>query len=139
MLKVERGSYYAWLNRTPSCRELANELLDKKIVSLFEMHKHRYGVRRITDELHSQGETCGKNRVACRMKKLGLQAKAKKKFKVTTDSEHALPIASNLLNRDFSATAPNQKWVGDISYVHTGEGWLYLAGIIDLSSRSVIG
>ena len=87
----------------------------------------------------TQGETCGKNRVAKRMKHLGLRAKAKRKFKVTTDSKHNLPVAPNLLNRDFSATAPNQKWVGDISYIWTDEGWMYLAVVIDLYSRAVIG
>jgi len=73
------------------------------------------------------------------MKHLGLRAKARKKFKVTTDSKHNLPVAPNLLNRDFTALAPNQKWCGDISYVWTGEGWMYLAVVIDLYSRAVIG
>lgn len=139
MFSVERSGYYAWLKRTPSKRHQANEALDKKIMSLFNTHHHRYGGPRITDELHDQGEIVGKNRVARRLKHLGLRAKAKKKFKVTTDSSHALPVALNRLNRDFRAYAPNQKWVGDISYVWTDEGWLYLAVVIDLYSRAVIG
>ncbi len=73
------------------------------------------------------------------MRKLGLRAKGKKKFKVTTDSNHNLPVAANLLDRDFSTTAPNQKWVSDITYIWTDEGWLYLATVIDLYSRTVIG
>ncbi len=111
----------------------------KKIVDIFNRHHSRYGHPRITNELHEQGETCGKNRVYRRMTSLGLKAKGKKKFKVTTDSNHNLPIAANLLNRDFSTTGPNQKWVGDITYIWTDEGWLCLAAIIDLYSRAVIG
>jgi len=113
--------------------------LDKRITDIFNAHKSRYGAQRIADELHADGEICSKNRVAKRMRHLKLRAKAKKKFKVTTDSKHNLPVAPNLLNRDFSATAPNQKWVGDISYVWTDEGWMYLAVVIDLYSRVVIG
>jgi putative transposase len=139
MLSIERSGYYAWVKRKPSKRNLLNEELDKKIITTFNIHKGRYGVQRITDELRDHGETCGKNRVSKRMKYLGLHAKAKKKFKITTDSKHKLPVAKNLLDRDFSTTAPNQKWVGDISYVWTEEGWMYLAVVIDLYSRAVIG
>lgn len=139
MLLIERSGYYAWLKRKPGKRELSNRGLDQKIVSIFNLHKSRYGAIRITDELHDTGELCGKNRVARRMKQLGLQAKAKKKYKMTTDSNHDLPVAANLLNRDFTATAPNQKWVSDISYIWTEEGWLYLAVVIDLYSRAVVG
>ena len=113
--------------------------MDKKIIYIFNAHHSRYGSPRITDELHDTGEMCGKDRVARRMKHLGLKAKAKKKFKVTTDSSHHLPVAANLLNRDFTTLAPNQKWCGDISYVWTDEGWMYLAIVIDLYSRAVIG
>jgi hypothetical protein len=120
-------------------RQISNDNLDKKVVAIFNAHHGRYGVKRITDELHEDGEICGKNRVAKRMMHLGLRAKAKKKFKVTTDSKHNLPVAPNLLNRDFTAIAPNQKWVGDISYIWTDEGWMYLAVVIDLFSRTVVG
>jgi transposase InsO family protein len=89
--------------------------------------------------LQGEGESASKNRVARRMKVLGIQAKGKKKFKATTDSKHNLPVATNLLNRDFTATKPNEKWCGDITYVWTEEGWLYLATVIDLYSRKVIG
>ncbi len=114
MFSIERSRYYAWINRKPSQQSIA-------------------------DELHDQGETCSRNRVCRRMKKLGLYAKGKKKFKVTTDSNHHLPVAANWLNRDFTASAPNQKWVSDITYIWTDEGWLYLATVIDLYSRAVIG
>ena len=139
MLSIERSGYYAWLKKPLSRRQVVNQVLDKKIISLFEKHQSRYGSPRLTDELKEQGEICSKNRVARRMKQLNLYAKAKKKFKVTTDSKHHLPVAENILNRDFSATLPNQKWVGDISYIWTKEGWLYLAVVIDLYSRAVIG
>lgn len=139
MFSIERSGYYAWLNRKPGIRFKSNEELDKKILPIFQRHQSRYGAGRITDELHENGEKCSKNRVARRMKYLGLRAKAKKKFKVTTDSKHNLPVAPNLLNRDFTASAPNQKWCGDISYIWTDEGWMYLAVVIDLYSRAVIG
>ncbi len=139
MFSIERSGYYAWTKRKPSKQRIANEALDKKIIDIFNSHSSRYGYPRITDELLDQGEICGKNRVFRRMRKLGLRAKGKKKFKVTTDSNHNLPVAANLLDRDFSTTAPNQKWVSDITYIWTDEGWLYLATVIDLYSRAVIG
>jgi putative transposase len=139
MLSIERSGYYAWLKRQPGKREQNNVTLDKKIMIAFNHHKGRYGAPRLTDELQGDGEICSKNRVARRMQCLGLKAKGKKKFKHTTDSKHHLPVAANLLNRDFKAEAPNQKWCGDITYVWTQEGWLYLAVVIDLYSRKVIG
>ena len=139
MLSIERSGYYAFLKRIPSKRELSNKQLDEKIILLFEKHHHRYGAPRLTDELKDQGEVCSQNRVARRLKHLKLRAKAKRKFKVTTDSKHNLPVADNLLNRDFTAERPNQKWCGDITYIWTNEGWLYLAVVIDLYSRAVIG
>lgn len=139
MFSIERSGYYFWLKRQPGKRRCSNQELDKKIYNIFNFHKSRYGAKRITDDLRDAGEKCSKNRVAKRMQHLGLRAKAKKKFRVTTDSKHNLPVAPNLLNRDFSAIAPNQKWVGDISYVWTDEGWMYLAVVIDLYSRAVVG
>jgi putative transposase len=139
MFSIDRSGYYAWLKRVPGKRQQANEELDKKITHIFKSHHNRYGSPRITDELRADAENCSKNRVARRMRHLGLKAKGKKKFKVTTDSKHNFPVAQNLLNRDFTANAPNQKWCGDISYVWTDEGWMYLAVVIDLYSRSVVG
>ena len=139
MFSIERSGYYAWLKRKPCKRKNANDILDKKIIQLFDKHHNRYGSTRLTDELHDQHVNCSRNRVARRMRYLGLRAKAKKKFRVTTDSSHNMPVAENLLARNFSASAPNQKWVGDISYIWTDEGWLYLAVVIDLYSRAVIG
>jgi len=102
-------------------------------------HRQRYGSPRITRALQAQSVPCSHTRVERRMKKMGLKAVAKRKFKVTTDSAHSNPVFDNVLKRDFTTTAINQKWVGDITYVATDEGWLYLAVIIDLHSRAVIG
>lgn len=139
MLCIERSGYYAWQQRKPGVRQQANEKLDKKIIQLFNAHQQRYGSPRILHELRDIGEHCSKHRVARRMYHLGLRARGKKKFKVTTDSNHKLPVAENILSRDFTAIAPNQKYVTDISYIWTDEGWLYLAIVIDLYSRAVIG
>lgn len=139
MFLLERSGYYAWLKRPPSKRQQANAVLDKKIRILFNDHHSRYGAPRLREELCSHGVICSKNRVARRMRYLGLQAKARKKFKKTTDSSHAFPIAGNLLHRDFTAERPNQKWCGDISYIRTDEGWMYLAVVMDLYSRAVVG
>jgi len=139
MLLINRSGYYAWCKRKTSKREIANIDLDKKVKVAFDEHRGRYGAPRITEDLKASGESCSQNRVAKRMKHLGLCAKGKKRFKATTDSNHKLPVAENILNRDFIATRPNQKWVGDISYIWTDEGYMYLAVIIDLYSRTIIG
>jgi len=139
LFSVSRSGYYSWLTRKPSQRERDNRRLDVKIKALYAEHKQRAGSPRITLDLRADDETCSENRVARRMKALGLRALAKRKFKVTTDSEHSKPIYNNVLNRDFTTTAINQKWAGDITYIHTQEGWLYLAVMLDLHSRAVIG
>lgn len=139
VFKVSRSGYYDYLKAVPKPRMIANQCLDEKIHTIYHQHQGRYGAVRVHRELGDQNEPCSLNRVARRMSALGLKGKARKKFKVTTDSKHNLPVAENLLARDFSATAPNQKWVGDITYIATQEGWLYLAVIIDLYSRAVIG
>lgn len=136
---VSRSGYYDWLYRKPSKQTLANKSLDKQIVDVYYKHKKRYGAPRITKSLNAIGTICSRTRVARRLKHLGLAAVARKKFKVTTDSEHQNPIYENVLNRDFKTTAINQKWAGDITYIQTDEGWLYLAVIIDIHSRAVIG
>ena len=138
-LKVSRSGFYAWLIDETSDRSQANQVLDLKIIDIFKTHKKRYGVPRITEELRDQGYCVNHKKVEKRMKLLGLKAKQAKKFKATTDSNHKQPVACNLLNQDFSASAPNQKWAGDITYIWTQAGWLYVAVIIDLFSRQVIG
>ena len=136
---LSRSGYYSWLNRGPSKRELTNKELDQKITTIFEANKSRYGAPRIARVLEAHGDTYSLNRIARRMQKMSLKAIAKKKFKVTTYSEHTKPIYANILNRDFVTTTINQKWCGDISYVRTYEGWMYLTLVIDLHSRAVIG
>lgn len=137
--EVSKSGYYKWRAKKPSERMLENQKLDQKIRVIYDEHKGRYGVPRITDELKDQGLKVNKKRVERRMKVLNFKGKQARKFKVTTDSNHQLPVAKNLLNQDFSAMDINQKWAGDITYVWTTSGWLYLAVIIDLFSRQVIG
>ncbi len=138
-LTVSTSGYYAWYKRPESTRSQSNRILDGQIQKVYTEHKRRYGVPRITDELRDQGFHCSENQVARRMQKLGLRGIQAKKFKRTTDSSHNKPTAPDLINQDFTAAAPNQKWVSDLTYIWTGEGWLYLAVIMDLYSRAIIG
>ena len=138
---VSRGGYYAWLRRKkhPSKRQLEREKLDCLVAQAFAARKGRSGAPGLTIDLDEQGYPYNRKTVATSMRRQGLRAKAAKKFKATTDSGHSLPVAPNLLDQDFTATAPNQKWVCDITYLWTGEGWRYLAVVLDLFSRMVIG
>lgn len=140
VLEVSRSSYYAWVNQhEPSARALENQRLSEEIKMIFIEHKCRYGSRRIRRELMQRGYHVSRKRVCRLMKKQGLFCKTKRKFKHTTDSNHDLPIAPNVLARCFSPAKPDQAYVGDITYIHTQEGWLYLAVVIDLFSRQVVG
>jgi transposase InsO family protein len=139
VLKVSRSGYYDWRNRPLSARAQANQRLTDDIRRIHQEHKGRVGAPRVTRHLHEEGQRVGKNRVAHLMNSEGLRAKAAHKYKATTNSNHNLPVAPNLLEQDFSATAPNQKWVSDITYIATDEGWLYLAVVLDLHSRLVVG
>lgn len=136
---VSRSAYYQWIKAPLSARDVQNKTIDNQIRTIYDEHKGNYGSPRIAKELSVRNIICCENKVAKRMKKMNLKAKTKKKFRVTTDSKHNLPISPNILNRDFSTTAMDQKWVGDITYIHTQEGWLFLATVIDLHSRSIIG
>lgn len=139
VMKVSRSGYYAWCKRGMSLGEQANEKLWRAIQAIYKEGRGYYGYRRIWARLRALGRKCSRNRVARLMKKHGLQAKHKRSFRRTTQSNHSYPIAPNRLARDFSATMPNQKWASDITYIATAEGWLYLAVIIDLYSRRVVG
>lgn len=140
LLDVSRSSYYHWLmQETPSARVLENKELSEKIKMIFIENKCRYGSRRIRRALQNMGFKVSRRRVGRLMKEQQLCCKTKRKFKHTTDSNHQLPIAPNLLNRNFSPAEPNQVYVGDITYIPTQEGWLYLAVVIDLFSRQVVG
>ena len=114
-------------------------MLEKQIKESYRQNKKRYGSPRICKEFRKEGTPCGRHRVARLMRKNGLKAQGKRKFRVTTDSKHGYPVHPNLLGRNFTVTAPNRVWTGDITYVRTLEGWLYLAVVIDLFSRRVVG
>jgi transposase InsO family protein len=141
VLGVSRSGYYAWRSNgiTQSPRELKRQSRDEKIKAAFDASKKRYGAERLQVELKDIGESANIKTIRASMKRQGLVPKAARKFKVTTDSDHKQPVSPNLLAQDFSATTKNQKWAGDITYLYTSEGWLYLAVIIDLYSRAVIG
>ena len=140
-LGLSRSGYHAWRARSES-RELrgkARAELSQKIEDVFVASHKTYGSPRVYRELRSQGDRVGRNQVAQIMSDLGLCAQHKRRFRVTTNSEHGRAVADNILDRDFRACAPNVAWVSDITYVDTKEGWLYLAVIIDLFSRRVVG
>ena len=139
VFEVSRSGYYRWLKRKPSQRHLDNQRLDAQIREIYEQSKGRYGSPKITQELRDQGRKVGKNRVAERMRKAGLRSKIRRKYRVTTNSKHKFPVAPNLLERNFTAQAPDRVWVSDITYLATRTGWLYLTVIIDLFSRMVVG
>lgn len=138
-MEVSRSGYYAWIGRGKSNRAMANEELDQAIREVYKRSSERYGSPRITEELKAEGVRCSENRVARRMQVNGIVAKAKRRFKVTTKSKHNHPVAENLVNQNFNTKRPNQIWVSDITYVWTREGWLYLAIILDLFSRQIVG
>ena len=139
VLSVTRSGYYSWLKRSKSKAQIANEQLFKQIKEIFNNNYQRYGSRRVWFELRLRGVVCSRNRVARLMKKHDLKSKRHKKFKVTTKSKHNLPIAPNLLNRNFVAEQPDQVWVSDITYIWTWQGWMYLCSILDLFARRVVG
>jgi putative transposase len=138
MLDVSPSGYYAWRDRPPSAREMANQELYKKIETVYNESHGTYGSPRIYHELKDQ-VPCSENRIARLMRLRGLRAKQSKRFKTTTKRNKAHPVAPNLLKRDFVADRPNQKWLSDISYIPTQEGWLYLAAILDLYTRGIVG
>jgi len=140
VLKVDRTSYYSWV-KGGSIIEKSDKALNMLIEDIFHQSRQTYGTRRIKALLlQNEGLILSRRQIGKIMKKLGLSVKGKRKFKInTTDSNHSLPIANNILNRDFYAGEANQKYVGDITYIPTNEGWLYLATVIDLYSRKVVG
>ena len=141
VLQLSRSGYYAWCLRqaNPSRRKQHQEQLDKTVREAFEARKGRSGSPRLRLDLADTGHGHNRKTIDSSMRRQGLRAKAAKKFKATTNSRHDLPVAPNLLNQDFTAAAPNQKYVGDITYLWTDEGWLYLVVVIDLYSRRVVG
>lgn len=139
LMNVSKSGYYEWLQGEMSNREKINMELTKKIQQIHQESRKTYGGRRIFAELREQGMPYGLKRILRLKRKIGIIAKARKRFKATTDSKHNLPIRENVLNREFNVTAPNTHWAGDITFIPTSEGWLYLAVVMDLFSRKVVG
>lgn len=139
LLSVSTSGYYDWRNRPLSIRAQENAILSAKIKTIFDDEHSRVGAKRITKRLRLEGTLVGRHRVAKIMRLHGWRAKAAKKFKATTNSNHKLPVAPNLLQQNFTASRSNEKWVSDITYIWTEEGWLYLAVVMDLYSRIVVG
>ena len=138
-LEVSCSGYYRFLKFKPSQRANENEELLEQIKEIYEVHKKRYGSPRIHKALIKKGIDCSRKRVSRLMAKNQLQAKPQKRFKLTTTVDKKAVFAPNLLEQKFEAKTPNQKWVSDITYIWTLEGWLYLAVILDLFSRKVVG
>lgn len=139
ILGVARSGYYQYIRKKPSNRQQDNQLLLEATRAIFTTHRETYGSPRIHAELIAQGMLCSRNRVARLMRKAHLVAKMRKCFKRTTRVDGKHKVANNLLRQDFIAAKPNQKWVSDITYVKTQEGWLYVAIVLDLFSRRVVG
>jgi putative transposase len=139
VLEVSRSGYYAWLKHPESKKAKDDNVLSQEITEIHRESFGTYGSPRVYRELKRRNKCIGENRVARLMRKDGLRAKTKRKFKVTTNSKHNLPVAANLLNREFTPEAPNQRWSSDITYIWTSEGWLYLAVVMDLFSRAIVG
>ena len=139
-MQVSRSGYYSWKNRGQSKRDQEREFLIPKVKELHKISRGTYGKRRMAVELEAAtGIPCGRHKAGTLMKLSGVQVKRRKKFKATTNSNHGLPVSQNLLARDFTVSAPDRVYVGDITYIWTIEGWLYLAVVIDLFSRRVVG
>ena len=139
LLEVSASGYYAWKHRGPSRRQLDDMVLLAHIRAHFETSRSTYGSPRMHAELREENLTVGRHRIARLMRDNGLKANQKRRFKKTTDSQHGGPIAPNLLDQDFACDGPDQKWGVDISYIWTGEGWLYLAIVLDFYSRRIVG
>ena len=139
MLDVSRKAYYAWSKKPLTARQIRDKELLVHIKEIYRMSRRTYGSPRVHDDLKKLGIKCSRKRVERLMKENGLVSIHKKKFVVTTNSKHNLPVAPNILSRRFYADRPNQVWVADITYIPTREGWLYLAAIVDIYSRKVVG
>jgi putative transposase len=139
VMQVSKSGYIDWLKRTPSRRALAEQELLASVRQEYNTSQGRYGSPRLHRELVEKGIRCSRNRLVRLMRKHQITARPVRRFVVTTDSGHTLPVAENVLNRQFTAEAPNRKWTADLTYIHTREGWLYLAVVLDLFSRRVVG
>lgn len=139
VLEVSRSGYYASIKRELSKRKREDKSLVARIKAIFKHSDRTYGQRRIRQALASEGLRVGTNRISRLMKESALVVKTRRRFKVTTNSSHKRPVAPNLLNQQFWAEAPGRIWTGDITYIHTGQGWLYLAVVLDICTRKIVG
>jgi putative transposase len=139
LLGVSTSGYYAWRKRPPSSRTQQEPRLEAEILAAHQRTRETFGAERLQKDLTEHGVQVGVHRVKRLRRQLGLRCKQKRKFKATTNSKHDLPVAPNQLNQDFSVSAPNQAWCGDITYIATDEGWLYLAGLKDMFSGELVG
>lgn len=139
VLEVSRAGFYAWRSREPSATDTRRDTLTERMAQIHAEVKARYGSPRMHAELVDRGHECCENTVARVMREAGIAAKTKRKFRQTTDSNHPPPVAENVLDRDFDPAEPNVSWVADVTYIPTREGWLYLAVVVDLFSRMVVG
>ena len=139
VLQVSRSGFYAWRRRPAAQRTRQNQLLGLEIAAIFAESRHRYGSPRVHAELRDRGQRTGRKRVARLMRRAGLRARERRRFRRTTNSGHEMAITGNLLARQFSVAQPDISWATDITYLWTLEGWLYLAVILDLFSRRVVG
>ena len=138
-LEVSRAGFYAWQARAAAARTLQDQRLGVEIQAIHAESRQRYGSPRVHAELRDRGHRLGRKRVARLMRRHGLCARRRRRFRITTDSTHPLAVAPNVLARRFAVPAPDTAWVTDITYLWTQEGWLYLAVILDLFSRAVVG
>lgn len=139
VLGVSPSGYYAFRKRRPSRRARENQRLLVHIRAIHRASRATYGYRRIYHELREQGMMCSRHRIARLMRRAGLRVKSRRPYKVTTRANPRHPVADNLLDRDFQADQPDRKWVADITYIATDQGWLYLATVMDLFSRRIVG
>lgn len=140
VLKVSASGYYAWRSRSESARSASNRTLLADVRRLHAEHRGRHGSPRMHAALRAEGRTASRGRIARLMRRHGIRALPGRRFRpCTTDSRHHLPIAPNLLKQEFVAAAPNRVWLADITYITTGEGWLYLAAVLDLATRKIVG
>jgi putative transposase len=139
VLEVSRSGYYTWLTRGPSRREIQDSVLKALISRAHKRSRGTYGPRRLQNELAAESYQVGRDHISRLRTEMGLRCIQLKKFKVTTDSKHHLPVVANLLKQEFSVLAPSTVWGTDITYVSTDEGWLYLAGVKDFATREIVG
>jgi transposase InsO family protein len=140
VMRVSRSGFYDYMDRFKNPKDRSDETaLQRRIKEIFDQSRGSYGSRRVAKQLKDEGHQIGRYKVRRIMRQMGLRAKTPRRFKLTTDSRHSFPVAPNVLNRNFEVNAPNKVWTADITYVWTFNGWLYLAVIMDLYSRQIVG